>query len=459
MVALHGFAVVQPVPVDQGAVRVEQADAHAAAARHRLPAGLDVDLQVVASDHRRLGDDDAGRLAGLPVAVRQRHPAVQADLRRADHARMDRPLVGPPRRAGIEVEQQLVVHDDRLVVQGHAAGAVVRSLRPVVQERPVRGDAPPRLAVAVADQLADAGRKGAVLDVQEAQVHVAVVERGQAVPLPQAAEGAFGVVQEQRFDRRPGAQVGGGGQADVAPVPVAGFRVPVGGRAHVDHPARVAVVADHLEVVAVGGLDEFRRAREVDAVGALPQVEPAGPARQLDLLVGDVAVVLVRVGARPHAVVVHEGDHRVALGRRSVVVADHGVAVHGVDVAGRQIVGELEVEVVARAAAPLDQPQLRLLPVDAVAALRVGVGHLPVGVVIELIPEPQAAVLLADHRAPRDDPAAELPLGVTLHHRLRREGRPVEHAAQVDDLVDAVVVDEQVQVGVVHDPGSLARAA
>jgi len=214
------------------------------------------------------------------------------------------------------------------------------------------------------------------------------------------------------------------------------------------------VVADHLEVVAVGGLDELRRTREVDAVGAPPQVQATGPARQLDLLVGDVAVVLVRVGARPHAVVVHEGDHRVALGRRSVVVADHGVAVHGVDVAGRQVGRELEVEVVAFAAAPLDQPQVGFLPVDAVAALRVGVGHLPVGVVVELVPEPQAAGLLADHRAPGHDPAAELPLAVTLHHRLRREGRPVEHAAQVDDLVDAVVVDEQVQVGVVHDPAA-----
>ena len=354
-------------------------------------------------------------------------------------------------------------------VHQHAVEGAGRS---GVQEQRAGADPLPRLAVAVADQLAAVAVAGVAPALQESQVQVAVVERRDAaMPLVRVAEAGVGLVEHRHLGRvGPVHQVGTGAQRRVAAEQVEG--------ALVQPPAAVALVAGDHHVVAVPHRQQPPGpARPVHPVRAGVQVLAPDRPRLLHLLRGDVRVLL-RVGRRPHAVVLHVGDQLVAaVGIGVVLVADHGEAVHVVEhadhvavlVRGRQPLAaarQLELdqvvavgregvpEVVGGAAAVAHHAQVGLGPVAAVHALgqrvaaAVQLARLARGVHRE-VPHAQAVAGLADHAPPRLR-AVTLPRPVGAQHRLRKPRWLVHHPDQVHVVLDLGVVDEQVQVGIIH---------
>src|SRR5262249_5953457 len=147
-------------------------------------------------------------------------------------------------------------------------------------------DAPPRPAVALADQFAGSPETRVRPFLEEPQVEVAVVERSDAaMPLEVAPVARVGAITEGDHRLRPVEQILAGAQGGVASL--------LPGRPLVEPPAPVAVVTRHHHVVADRRQDASRPSRPVDSVGASVEVLPEDRPRLPDLLLGDFRVTIL----------------------------------------------------------------------------------------------------------------------------------------------------------------------
>ncbi len=370
----------------------------------------------------------------VPVARPAVRPANRSRVSRNEPSAPVRvPSPWPVVRPTYQKRSRVAFRHRRVVGDVHP-GVVPAALRPQAQDRLAAQRTVPADAVQAGRQRHPHALQVGVVDVDEGQQPVAVAERADRIEL--SAGGIEVVVAQHGPERRPVDEVPAGGTAYD---PLVGKGSPIG-------------------VVPRAGPPLVPRASRVDDVFAplrIPErpMPVACTRQQRPIGHGPAHAIGTEQSEQAVARLVLEavmGDQLVAPLGGADFVDDHTVRLERAQAGVARAVDDVGVAV----AFVLDQPQRGFLPGQSVARFRV-IQEVPVGfrpaVVEASIPQSVGAVRAVTEDASGEPGCASFPSPIRFQHRFGGASLgPGDHPRHVPAGIDFVVVDEQMEVRIIH---------